>query len=78
MAYLRKVKRVSIGALHQTFFGEDDVELEFDDEYAINRLYKIESARNIADLFTKPLCPDAHWFLMELIGMVTAQTRGNA
>lgn len=72
MAYLPKTQRVSIGALHLWYFGEDNIELVQDDDFSIHRLCKVHTDVNVSDILTKPLEPDRHWFLVKLLGMASA------
>ena len=63
---------MSLGALHEIYFGaaDDNVELVQDDEFSIHRLCRVASEHNLADLFTKPLEVEKHWYMMSLVRMV--------
>ena len=66
---MRKHHRISIGSLHEVFWG-DNMEMSVpDDEYSINRLQHVPSDDNIADILTKGLAAPRHWLLMHEIGM---------
>lgn len=68
LAYLKKVQKVSIPALHEVFYGNSP-ELIPDDAWTYNRLTHRDSERNDADLLTKSFSVERHWALCEMIGL---------
>ena len=75
----RKWQKVSIGALHDCFFvEEEDADEEDDDrpihENSLNLLIEQDTETQRADLFTKPLTPDRHWKLCALVRLVVFRT----
>jgi hypothetical protein len=70
LAYLKKARRVSLGALHECFFGENPERIG-DDAYSVNRLNHRSGERNESDMMTKAFAVDRHWELCHMIGLRT-------
>ena len=72
MAYMKKTQRVSLSSLHQIFFGTSE-EVNPTDEDTINRLEYVDTHENIADIFTKGLDYEKHWYFLDKMGMIPAE-----
>lgn len=70
LSYMCKHHRISIGSLHDVYWGEN-IEGVPDDAHSINRLSHVPSDDNIADLLTKGLAAPKHWYMVERIGMAS-------
>ena len=69
LAYLKKARRVSLGALHEYYVGDGNPERKASDEFTVNRLHHRSGETNDADLLTKGFPYDRHWELCTRIGM---------
>ena len=69
LAYLKKARRVSLGALHELYIGDGNPETTATDEFTINRLLHRSGETNEADLLTKGFPYDRHWERCTRIGM---------
>ena len=72
LVYLRKARRVSLGALHELYVGEGNPETATTDEFTINRLMHRSGETNEADLLTKGFPYDRHRELCRRFGMSQA------
>ena len=72
LAYLKKARRVSLGALHELFIGDGNPETTATDEFTINRLLHRSGETNEADLMTKGFPYDTRWVLVRRFGMAQA------
>jgi hypothetical protein len=70
LAYLKKTQRVAISGLHELFHGEGAIDLEPDDSMSINRCNHVPGDKNVADLYTKALPAQKHWWCAEAANMV--------
>ena len=69
LAYLPKTQRVQISALNEYWTGRDSEDPTVQPEDHVNRLFKVASLKQRADLLTKSLSPDHHRSAFELAGM---------
>ena len=69
MAYLKKTSRVSLGALHEVYYGSEAVDLEGSDAQSINRLAHLSGSKMTADVFTKPVTHEVFWRLLKEAGL---------
>ena len=58
LAYMKKMTKISIGWIHDTFMHPD------------NRLDRVDTKRNCSDICTKGLDHEAHWFHCWKLGMM--------
>ena len=70
LAYMAKTQRLAIGCLHEVYFGESLDLLDESDENCENILTHVDGKKNPADLFTKALPAEKHWWCCEEIGLV--------
>ena len=75
LSYLTKTQKVSVGWLHEYFYGaEDQPDVIITDERSIHRLEHEPSVDNVGDLLTKPLGVERHAYLTNKVGMRSLAT----
>jgi hypothetical protein len=71
LCYLRRTQRISLGCLHEVYFGGEEVEeLEATDDRSINRLRHLPGEEMTADIMTKLLEAEKHWRFCDDAGLI--------